>query len=216
MRLRVENWAFSFTLAAAVAVIGLIGFTLLPLETSKDLTREGGLIDNTTVVLYFVALAVLWLRTPPGLNRLGRIAISIVLLACVARELDLHIALFGMSILKTNFYRRFATRSQIVVALLLIFPVLLSIGYLLIRHGRWLLSGMRRRWPAAMTTWSIFLLLVLVKILDGLKRFASELGVDGATFPVQMIQTSMEEPLEMILPLLVIIAIVQQWHGMES
>ena len=136
MRSSIDHWGFALRCIAAVAALGLINSVLLPWQISLDLMSEGGPIENVTIVLYYIALLVLWTCTPPTLPRLSCAAISIVLLACAARELDLHTALFGMSILKANFYRKYASGFQIAMALLIIFPVLLSVGFLLMRHGR--------------------------------------------------------------------------------
>lgn len=209
MRSPIDHWSFALRIITAVAAIGLINSFLLPWQSSVDLMREGGLVENTTVVLFYIAVTVLWTFTPPTLPRLSCAAISILLLACAARELDMHIALFGMSILKANFYRKFATGPQIAVALLIIFPVVLSIVYLLIRHGRWLLNGVRDRTPTAVTTMSIIGLLVFVKLLDRALGMVEELGGQAAPIALRAMQLSLEEPLEGVLALLVMVAITQ-------
>ena len=212
MRSPIDHWSFALRIIAAVAAIGLINSLLLPWESSLELMREGGPVENTTVIVFYIALAVLWTFTPLELPRLSCAAISILLLACAARELDMHIALFGMSILKSNFYRKFATGQQIAVALLIIFPVLLSVVYLLIRHGRWLLNGVRQRVPTAVTTMSIIGLLVFVKLLDRALGVVEELGGQAPPIALRAMQLSLEEPLETVLALLVMVAIAQAWR----
>jgi hypothetical protein len=201
---------------AAFAVLGIINAVLLPWETSLRLLSEGGPIEDVTVLFYYIALLVLWTCTPRALPRSSLVAISIVLVACAARELDLHIALFGMSILKANFYRKFATGPQIVMALLAILPVLLSVGFLAIQHGRWLLHSTRRRIPTAVTISSIFVLLVLVKILDRSLGMVQEIGGYAPPLALRVMQVSLEEPLEMVPAILVIIAIAQAWRSGTS
>ena len=84
------------------------------------------------------------------------------------------------------------------------------------RHGRWLLDGTRRRIPTAVTTSSIFILLPLVKILDRSLGVVQELGGYAPPLPLRAMQLSVEEPLEMALGLLVIIAIAQAWRTDRS
>lgn len=210
MKFPIHHWAFSLGLIAAAAIVGLIGSVLLPGQMMVELAREGGEIETATVLFYLLALIVLVLRAPSKLDRSSRIAIGLLLAASAARELDLHSALFGISILKSNFYRYYATAPQIVVALLIILPVLLSAGFLLRRHGRWVLDSARRRWPAAVTTMSILLMLPIVKLLDRSLAIVTDFGIDVSSVTMRAVQLSLEEPLEMLLPLLVIIAIVQQ------
>jgi hypothetical protein len=209
----IGHWAFSLRLIAACALLGLVNSFLLPWETSLSLMNEGGPVEIATVVFYYVAVLVLWTCAPAAMPRSSWVAVSIVLLACAAREMDLHIALFGMSILKANFYRKFASGPQIAVALLIVFPVLLSAGYLAVRHGRWLLAEARRRNPTAVTVASLFVLLVLVKILDRSLGMVEEIGGVAPPLSLRALQLSVEEPLEMVLPLLVVIAIAQAWRA---
>lgn len=216
MRSPIYHWDFSLRFIAIVAALALINALLLPWQTSIDLMQEGGLIENATIPCYYIALAVLWLYTPPQLPRLSRIAISILLFACAARELDLHKAMFGMSILKINFYRYFATGPQIGVALLVISLLLLTVTYLLFQHGRWLREGVRKRQPTAITVMSIVMMLILLKILDRSLGIVKELGGYTAPLFLTAIEQSIEEVLEMVLPLLVVIAIVQAWRSHES
>ena len=212
MKSPIDDWAFSLRFIAAFAVLGILNAVLLPWETSLRLLSEGGLIEDATVVFYYVALLVLWTCAPRGLARSSLVAISVVLIASAAREMDLHIALFGMSILKANFYRKFATGPQIVIALLVILPVLLSVGFLVVQHGRWLLNGTRRRIPTAVTTSSIFVLLVVVKILDRSLGMVQEIGGYAPPLALRVMQLSLEEPLEMLPAILVITAIAQAWR----
>jgi hypothetical protein len=216
MKSPIYHWDFSLRFIATVAALTLINALLLPWQTSIDLMQEGGLIENATIVDYYIAVAVLWLYTPPQLPRLSRIAISILLLACAARELDLHKAMFGMSILKINFYRYFATGPQIGVALLVISLLLFAVAYLLFQHGRWLQEGIRTRQPTAITVMSMVMLLIFLKILDRSLGIAKELGGYAAPLFLMAIEQSLEEVLEMVLPLLVVIAIVQAWSNHEN
>lgn len=216
MKLPIDDWAFSLRFIASFAVLGITNAVLLPWETSLQFMSEGGPIENATVVFYYIALLVLWTCAPRAVPRSSLAAISIVLIACAARELDLHIALFGLSILKANFYRKFATGTQIFIALLIILPVLFSVGFLVVHHGRWLLNGTRCRIPTAVTILSIFVLLVVVKILDRSLGMVQELSGYAPPLPLRVLQLSLEEPLEMVPPMLVIIAITQAWRTGRS
>lgn len=209
MKLSIHHWAFSLVLIAAVAGIGLLSSLVLPGETMVELAREGGGVEQATIAFYVLALVALLLRAPPTLDLPSRIAIGILLVASAARELDLHSALFGFSILKSNFYRHFATGPQMVVAVMIILPVVLSAAFLLKRHGRWMLDGARQRVPSAVTTLSLLVMLPVVKMLDRSLAIVTDWGVDVSSVTMRAVQLSLEEPLEMTLPLLIITALLQ-------
>lgn len=208
----VYRWDFALRLIVVVAALNFINCLFLPWDVALDLMREGGPIENTTVLGYYFALAMLWLLAPQKASKPALIAISVLLLACAARELDLHKALFGMSILKANFYRHYASGAQIAGAVAMLLPVFASMGYLWLRYGRWLRDGVKRRDPVAVTTASLFALLFFVKILDRSLGVAMELGGYNAPLPLRALEQTQEEPLEMILPLLVVLAAVQAWY----
>jgi hypothetical protein len=216
MKSPIEHWSFALRLIAVVGALSLINYLLLPWEASINLMRENGLIEYITILVYYLALATLWLFAPPKLTRGTIITISVLLLACAARELDLHKALFGMSILKLNFYRHYATGNQIAVALLIMLPVFTSIGFLLIRHGRWLLDGVRCRQPAAITVMSTLALLVALKILDRSLGLAAKFGDYLAPLALKALVLSIEEPFELLLPLLSMVAVIQAQRGARS
>jgi hypothetical protein len=98
--------------ASAAVVLGLGTSTFVPV----DFMEEGGPVEVATAWLYLVAFAVVLLIRLPGLTGLDKAAICLLLLAFAAREADLHASLFEVSILKASFYRRHGTPGQIAVA----------------------------------------------------------------------------------------------------
>jgi hypothetical protein len=70
------------------------------------------------------------------------------------------------------------------------------------------------RWnPTAVTVASLFVLLMLVKILDRSLGMVEEIGGYAPPLPLRALQLFLEEPLEMLLPLLVVIAIARAWRA---
>lgn len=212
--LPIDHWSFSIRFIVAVAILTVINCFLFPWKVTLDLMIEGGIVENVTILAYYLTLASLWLFPPRAMSRLAILASSLLLLAAAARELDLHKEMFGMSMLKTNFYRDFASGTQIAIALLILLPVFLSIFYLAFAYGKRLITAVRSKNAAAVTVLSMFVFLVLLKIFD------SAIGMIGAalsppgeiwgyTTPMGLITMALEETLELILPLMIIIALIQ-------
>lgn len=217
MQSSLYHWSFSLRFISVVGILSLINTLLFPWEATLEWMIEGGIVENLTILMYYLALASLWLFPPRALTRLGVAAVSLLLLAAAARELDLHKAMFGMSILKTNFYRNYATGTQIVAALLILVPVFAAMIYLVLGYGRHLVKSVKAREPAGVTVATTLIFLVLLKIFDGvIGIIGAHLGkpgeIWGYTTSAGLITMALEESLELALPLLIVIAVIQGRH----
>lgn len=193
--------------AAAVAVVvGLLVPQVIPLE----FLQEEGFVERSTVWVYGVAvLCVLACHVGVRGVRLDAACACVLLLAMAMREMDLHKALFDISILKSRFYID-APLWQIAVALAILLPIVAS--------GVWLAWRHLRRWRAPMAQWNapmvtlamLVAALVFAKIADRTPASLDEWGVlhyvPQALLPVLL---SLEEILEWTLPALAIVAALQ-------
>ncbi|TPG23449.1 phosphatase PAP2 family protein [Variovorax guangxiensis] len=174
--------------------------------------QEGGPVENSTIFLYLVsALCVLTLR-PPAWSKRDVAAVCIVLLAFAAREADLHIALFGISILKARFYNSIGTPWQIAGALAVLAPIVLSLLWLALRSQRvWRAALSRRRWRApARTVMAFMLAIVLAKSLDRMPEILHDTGLlREMPTALRYVLLSLEEILELSLPVLATVALLQ-------
>lgn len=214
MQSSIHHWSFALRFIVVVGFLSVINTLLFPWEATLEWMIEGGIVENATIFMYYLALASLWLFPPRALTRMGIAAISLLLLAAAARELDLHKATFGMSILKTNFYRSYASGTQIAGALLILLPIFAAIIYLIVKYRRQLVKSAKARDPAAVTVVTTLIFLVLVKAFDSFIGFIggylSEPGeIWGYTTPAGLITMAIEESLELALPLLVVVAVIQ-------
>lgn len=196
----------SLACAAIAVLVGIGTPALLPIA----FLEEGGPVEQLTVYLYVLAALAVALTHPPSLTPLDKAAIGLLLLAFAAREADLHTALFGKSILKASFYHRHATPGQIVVALLILLPVALSLVQLLKRHGsRWLSPP--ASWQAPLVTvMTLVVLLAVSKVFDRLPAVMVEIRlVDTMPAAGRNVLLALEEILELTMPLLALLAVVQ-------
>jgi membrane-associated phospholipid phosphatase len=208
---RIALWLALGCAAIAVAV-GLCTPDFLPLS----FLQEDGPVERSTIAVYLAAAALVLAVRVPGLARIDKAAMCIVLLALAAREADLHSAVYGMSILKARFYNQFASASQIAGALAMLAPIALSVAWLLRRYVSvpWASPARRKWWPATMTALTFVAVIVVAKCLDRLPATLLDFGlVDQVPLIARTLFLSLEEILELALPLLAILALAQARLG---
>lgn len=197
----------------------LVGFALVatwvglntPLSIRPSLLQQGGAIGNSTLICYLVAALFVLRGRPPAWSKRDAGALVVVLLALAANEAGLHVALFGVSILKARFYSG-GTLWQIVVALVVLAPIGLAAGWLLRRsHEVWRSALARRRWRAAARTAASFMIaIVTIRALDELPELLLDSGLlSEVPTALRYLLLGLEEILELALPLLALLALVQ-------
>ncbi len=206
-------WAApALALALVVAALGL--WAALPLDVLAQLLDETGPVERGTAWLYFITAAmwgVLAWRSPAG-TRATVFAIALVLAAFGARELDLHKAWTGASVLKVSFYFGPAAWEYKALALAVLGPVGLATLYLVRRHAAAVVAGIGRGRPVAVTVLVFVLSIVVSKLVD---RSQNVLLEDfGVAFPLwlSVLRAAVEEMLELGLAILPWIG-WWQWKG---
>jgi hypothetical protein len=190
-------------LLALTCLLALLTWLTQPAQTVITLMAEGGPIENATVAAYAIAIAGLWLLRSSDV--LTRLASSWVLLMFAAREMDLHKTLFGMSMLKSRFYLAGAALPRI-EALAILLPLAIAVLYLLRKHTTALWQQLRQRQAVAVSIGCFLLALFVSKAIDRSLNMVFE--ISGVTSPVwlQALQLSLEETLELLLPVLALVA----------
>lgn len=196
-------------LVAGLAVVACLAMALwVPRETLEAWTAEGAFFEAGSVVGWWVGalLCIGLLRSEPRFYALT----AALLLLAGARELDWHKAFTTDSVLKTNYYlETVAPLGEKLLAAGFVVLVAIMVAYYLRAYLPDLWRGLRARRAAAVTAATVIALLVFTKTFD---RVPNQLKDDyGLVVPdwVWHLQLAMEEPLEFVIPLLVIVAIVQ-------
>ncbi|MBA3597521.1 MAG: hypothetical protein H0W40_09090 [Methylibium sp.] len=181
--------------------------------TLKEITTEGGLVERPTELLYFALAAAMWWWRRPGDDLLGWTALCIVFVAFGAREMDLHKAWTGGSMLKLSFYLREAPLVQKLVSGAVVLMVAAA-GVFVIRcyaYSVW--QGLRRRETVA-TTVAIFLgTMIVSKVFDRSINILAEDFDIVAPVATGVLVGAVEEILELSLPLVAAIGFVQHRRG---
>jgi len=199
--------AAALPLAAMAAAVAL--WLLLPPEQVMGWLKEGGPVEGPSEILYFVAAAVIGLMPGrPGDARV-RLALCVLFAAFGAREMDLHKAFTGTSVLKVSFYVNDAPMHQHVVAALLVSCVALAVGYLCVQLWRPLWRAWRRHETVATTVVCFLVAMLVSKVLDrSINLLAEDYGV-YASASVHALVSALEEILELSLPLIALLGALQ-------
>lgn len=191
--------------AAAIAIIvGLLVPQLIPLQ----FLQENGFVERSTVWVYAAAIVCVLACHGRG-ALLDAVSASLLLLAMAMRELDLHSALFGISILKSRFYID-APWWQIATALAILLPIVAAGAWLAKRYARRWLAPMAR-WNAPMVTLAMLIgAMVFAKIADRTPASLADWGLqEHVPQALLHVLLSLEEILEWTLPALAIVAALQ-------
>lgn len=185
---------YAVLLCAAVAMcIGL----LMPRTLAADLVREGGPLETVTVLLYLMAVVGVLATQRASLGMADKTALGIVLLALAASEAD---------VLDLDTIGTFA------VAV----PLALSAAWLILQYGAgWRRADKKPQWRAPAATALMFVAVALfVGFLEHTPQTLTELGMHGRLPALLWLaMLSLEETLELLMPMLALLALLQVWLG---
>jgi hypothetical protein len=196
-------------LVMLVTLALVITWVVLSYETTKVLMAETGPIEELTPWLYLVLAAAVLVVRPLRVPVSSAVAMAVVACAAAAREWDLHKEWTGASVLKVSFYFSDIPWSHRLAAAVVVAPLIWGAVVLLRRHARSTWRAMRRAEPGAITLTILLGTLVLSKVVDRSQNVLLEsYGVIFAE-PVVALRMTLEEGLELTLPLLVALALWQ-------
>lgn len=178
-----------------------LGFSLMLGEQALHLTREGGVIETLTVLLYGIVLVAGLFMLRRGLQAASLVALLALLMGL--REMDAHKAFTAYGVFKTRLY---VSPDVPLVEKLIAGLVVLALLALVV-------LAVRRSWRALKSRAGLTLLAlggfgVFLKEVDSIPRQLRNLGV---TLDPQMLAVSkaVEEAGELGLPLLLGLALTQ-------
>ena len=161
--------------------------------------REGGPIEGMTEILYFSAL---WLSPRAAGEWRTTLALSVMLAAAGAREMDLHKHWTGTSVLKVSFYLRDAPLHQKIVAFVILALIAAAAIDLLRRHGQALWQRLKAREPVACSIALFFVTMAISKVLDrSINVLAEDFGIASSASVLALV-SALEETVELALPVM--------------
>lgn len=201
--MRLRSHLLSPALLGLSVLLALLLWLALPAQTVLALMAEEGPVESATVLAYVLAIVAIWLLRASTWPT--RLASSMVLLMFAAREMDLHKSLFGISMLKSRFYLSAPLLPRL-AALAILLPLALALVYLVWKHARPLWRGLRQRQALAITMACFMTALFASKAIDRSLNIVFEMFNYASPLWLQALQLAFEETLELLLPVLAIVA----------
>jgi hypothetical protein len=196
-----------FLKIAAVYVLLVVGIYLLPEKIAHEMVKENGLIEVLSAAGYFLLCVFLIRFNYTGAIKTG-FAPVFFLFFLGLRELDFHVRFTTMGIFKTKFFvsPQVPFTEKIIVTLFILSLIAYGVIYL-----RRTLPGFKKDlpsgWPYAFSIVAAVGCVFISKLLDGNSK------IFEALFPMlenpRMLSVTMEECLEMFIPVFFIRALFQ-------
>jgi hypothetical protein len=196
---------FSIFAAVLVLLLSLFWMVLtLDESTRKGLLTEGGPIEMSSALLYFVCFGLICYRG--GLRFFKSYAyLALVPLLFGMREFDLDKAFTTTGIFKTRFFTRADVPFYEKIFGFLLIAALLYMVYALIRHQtKNYLRGIIAFTPLAVGATLIAGLVLVSKTLDGLERKLESVGVSVGPLVAEH-SSDLEEILELGIPIIMLL-----------
>ena len=195
----------AIALGAVAFALG-VGF-LAPMELAAKLMDEDGPVESGTAVVYGLAIVAVWMVRRPDFGRPAAAAVTIVLIACIAREVSLRRHLNALSASDCCI-------GDWTMSVLLLLFLVSSIG-LAAYYYRPLLTGLRERRPTAIAIVTIACCLALSQLMDRLPKLMEQIEMLLGQ-RARIVALSVEETLELAVPLLIIAAALQARRRIQS
>lgn len=204
-------------LASWVAVASFVAWLLLPADVVIDWTDENGPVEDLTILLYLLgAVAIAIVATGRRLPLRTGTALGLTMLAFAAREADWHVLFTGTSMLRVSYYLGPAAWTH-KLASLAVMGVLAACWLHLALAAQRTWRGDRARRDGLWANVAAFLcVLVLSKVLDRMLSVAAEDFGLATSSAMRALQLALEEPLEMALPLMVLVTLWQHLAGRSA
>lgn len=198
------------TVCAAAFIGCLLMFAFVPFDVLRGWMREDGFFETGSIIGYWIATLACLFLAMRGHDTWFHAATALLMFLLSAREMDWHKKFTTASILKSNYYLKMHVPARerliagVVIVLILAFLIYYAIKYL-----PPFLRKLRARNAAAITVGCTLAVLVFTKIMDRLINILKDdYNLTVSEWLVKF-QLSTEEPLEMLIPILVLVALYQ-------
>jgi hypothetical protein len=196
-------------LAAAFMLAGLLTWLSFPPQEVEEMMGETGPVERLTAATYALCALAAWLLRDRRDDWRSTLALSTVMLAFCARELDWHRIVSGKCVLKLSWYAGPASLGAKLLAFVILLAIATALLWLVRHHAKALWLGWRRREAVAVTVVVFLVVLVVAKSLDrSVSLLVEDAGVDVPLRWVAL-RSALEEWLELALSMLLLLGLMQ-------
>jgi hypothetical protein len=197
-----------------ISVLALAGcllmFLLVPIEDLRDWTREDAFFEIGSIAGYWIAALACLILAARGRGVRFHAGTTLLLFLLGARELDWHKKFTTASILKLNYYFKLQVpAAERLIALVIVIGILAFSFYYIARYLPPLIRRLRSGDAAAISVCCAVVILIFSKIMDRLVNILKDDYSLSIPIWLEKLQLSLEEPLELLIPVLVILALYQ-------
>jgi membrane-associated phospholipid phosphatase len=209
-----DRFSLYFTLLFTAAAIG-VGLQepgVFPLSFFST----GGPVENGTIFFYLAGAAMVASTRLPFATLSDKLATCVVLLACAAREAGLQSPLFGLRLLHTRLEESGGLAPTVAIVLGLS-VIVVATAWLAKRYRQgWRFALTERQWRPALWTVLLFAgVMLFTNTLGGLPGALAGLGLQGLVpAGLARVLVSLEELLELAVPMLAMLAFFQARRGL--
>jgi hypothetical protein len=199
-------------LVLLMVAASILLWCFLPYLTVQAAIREGGPIEDITLVLYLVAAVSVFSFLMKFTTVKNAVSLAILLAAMFARECDFHNHFTGVSVFKIRYWLSDAPYQHKLVALALISLVVVSLFYLIKDNAHKIKADNSKKISYSYTVITLLWFIPLTKLLDRSPAILREkFGLDLDDTFIALLSIN-EELLECGIPILVVLAIFQFVH----
>jgi hypothetical protein len=143
---------------------------VLPAAAFTRLMDEGGPVENATAALYIVAIGAVWAARNVGFRTIDALASTLVLLACLSREISLRGRLANRLAPDGEGPLPFDVSSWALVL------VVCAAAWLVARHGAARVRGLARAEPLSITLLTLACCVLVSQLMDRSPRLTGAWG----------------------------------------
>lgn len=198
-------------LLCVAAIVGKLLWASLSSETLFAVMQEDGFVESLTLGFYAAAFGTVAIAPGRGSRHWtsSRLALLIVILGLTAREWDAHIRLTGSSVLRVSYYLNGPLSVEKLWALSAVALFAASLLCLVGHYTRVLRQRVRGNDAIRSAVIAFIATALIAKVLDRAVNILAQDFEFVISVTFAMLMLSIEETLELALPLIVVAAVWQ-------
>lgn len=203
-------------IAVAMTCVVVAVYAGMEPDSIRSVIREDGPVESASALLYFVVAG--WIlvlsRIPSYSESRFLVASALVSVLFGLRELDFNTRFTTDSVTKINYFLdpMISLEEHLMAGTVMVLIIGGFIAYAVAYAPR-LRAALHVRSPAGISLLTVVVLLPLTKVIDRLPNKLKEDEIMNVSESTRLFANLLEEVLELGIPALMLLALVQSWYG---